>query len=102
MLGLLVLALISPLGILLPKWFHADDAWGEWSTDKVKKELGYVPKGMKKDAKLWSAPLPDYSNGKENNSLFSGSLLYILSGVVGVGIISLATWGLFKIYQKHE
>lgn len=102
LLVLLALTLLSPLGIMLPKWFNADDAWGEWSTDKIKKEIGYVPEGMKKDAEKWKAPLPDYSDGSENNSLFSGSLLYILSGFTGVGIISLATWGLFKIYRKHE
>jgi cobalt/nickel transport protein len=101
-LGLVILALISPLGIILPNWFHAGGAWGEWSTDKVKKELGYVPKGMEKNAELWKAPMSDYSNGKENNTLFSSSVLYILSGFVGLGIISLATWGLFKIYQRNE
>ncbi len=101
-IGLLVLALISPIGILLPKWLHAGDAWGEWPTGKVKKDIGYVPKGMKKNAGIWKAPMPDYSNGKENNSLLSGSAYYLLSGFAGAGIISLATWGLFKIYQKHE
>jgi hypothetical protein len=101
-IALLVLALISPLGIFLPRWFNAGDAWGEWSTDQVKKEIGYVPEGMKKNDGLWNAPMPGYSNGKENNSLFSDSVYYILSGLTGIGIISLVTWGLFKIYQKHE
>jgi hypothetical protein len=102
LIGLLAMALLSPLGIILPKMFHAGGAWGEWSTDKVKKELGYVPKGMKKDAELWKAPMPDYSNGKENNSIFSDSLDYIFSGLTGLAIIAFITWWLFKIYQKHE
>lgn len=101
-LSLLILTLLSPLGIILPKWFNAEGGWGEWSTRKVKKELGYVPKGMKKDADLWKAPMPDYRIGKENTSLFKGSLFYILSGFVGIGFISLVTWWLFKNYQQNE
>ena len=73
-IGLLVLALISPIGILLPKWLHAGDA-GEKANRQSKKGYWICTKGMKKNAGIWKAPMPDYSNGKENNSLLSGLLL---------------------------
>jgi len=94
----LVLALLSPLGIILPRIFHAGGAWGEGSTDEVKKGLGFVPKGMGKNTAIWKAPLPNYGN-KENKSITTSSLYYMLSGIVGVGIIALLTW-LCKIYLK--
>jgi cobalt/nickel transport protein len=101
-IGLLILCLLTPAGILLPKLFRAGDAWGEWNIEQVKKDVGFEPQGMKKDANIWKAPLPDYSNGKENNNLFSESVYYILSGITGIGIIAIATWALLKFYRKNE
>jgi cobalt/nickel transport protein len=101
-IGLIVLAILSPFGLLLPEKFRAEDAWGEWSIETVKKDIGFVPKGMKKVAEIWKAPLPDYSNGNESNSLFTNSAYYILSDFIGIGLIGLATFGLSKVTRKHE
>ena len=32
-LGVIILAFLSPLGLLLPEYFKAGDAWGEWGAD---------------------------------------------------------------------
>ncbi len=101
-LALIILLLLTPVGIILPKWLHAGDAWGEWPAAKVKKELGYVPEGMQKTSGIWKAPLPGYSTGKDNNSVLSGSVYYIMSAFAGIGIITIATWSLVKIYKKNE
>ncbi len=45
---LLLLCLITPAGILLPMFFNAGDAWGEWSAQTVKDLIGYVPQGLAK------------------------------------------------------
>jgi hypothetical protein len=100
-IGLLLLCLLTPAGILLPRFFHAGSAWGEWSADEVKKEVGYEPKGMKKTSEIWKAPMPEYGNTKAGNKV-SGSIYYMISGILGVGIISLATWVLLKYYRKNE
>jgi hypothetical protein len=63
-IGLLFLALLSPLGLILPSIFKSADPWGEASGDKVGKDLGYTPKGMKKVEKIWKAPIKDYALGK--------------------------------------
>jgi hypothetical protein len=102
LMGILLLAILTPLGLFLPFKFKAGDAWGEWSVEKIKKELGFAPRGMEKNAELWKAPLPEYSNGNVNNSLFVNSEYYILSGFVGIGLIALATFVLLKIYRKHD
>jgi cobalt/nickel transport protein len=101
-IGLIVLAILSPLGLFIPEKFHTGDAWGEWSLETVKSKLGFVPKGMEKNAEIWKAPLPDYGIGNENNSRFTNSMYYIISGFTGIGLIGVVTYGLFKLTRKNE
>lgn len=83
-LGLLVLAVLSPLGLLLPAWLGAGTAWGEWSADQVQTLVGYVPRGLGRLGERWRAPLPDYAApGQEQAPLHTLSLSYILSALVG-------------------
>ena len=46
--GLFIMALLSPLGIILPVIVNSGDAWGEWGMDALEKLLGFVPEGLKK------------------------------------------------------
>jgi hypothetical protein len=97
---LIFICLITPVGIFLPEIFHSGNAWGEWNTEKVKDDVGYEPQGMKKNADLWEAPMPEYKMGSPK-SLISNSLHYVISGITGLGIIALLTWLLFKYNQRH-
>lgn len=97
---LAILALLSPLGLILPEYFNAGDAWGEWSLETVKEQTGHEPEGMKKDANLYEAPVPDYHPGKENDTLSKKSMGYILSGLLGVGIILILTFGISKLANR--
>jgi hypothetical protein len=96
--GLLALALLSPLGLILPKAFHAGPAWGEWSSEEVSKDKGFTPEGMKKNEKVWNAPLAGYSPHKEERSLWHASGYYILSGILGMAVIGLLTYLLTKFF----
>lgn len=87
-IGLGVFALLSPLGLILPELFKAGSAWGEWGTDTIKELLGYIPRGLEKFSSLWNAPMPDYAfNGWEEKGLGALSFSYIISAVLGVGIV---------------
>ncbi len=87
-IGLGVLIVLSPLGLLLPAWLGAGSAWGEWSADEIRKLVGYAPKGMSRLSELWKAPMPDYAlRGQENSGLHSLSGSYILSGLVGAAVV---------------
>jgi cobalt/nickel transport protein len=92
-----ILVVLSPLGLILPDYFKAGDAWGEWSVESVKKQTGHEPAGMKKAAEIYSAPIPDYNPGKEDDPLSKLSVGYIISGLIGTGIILLVTFGVNKI-----
>ena len=60
-LGLGLLILMSPLGVLLPKLAKAGGAWGEWSVEELRSLLGYVPLRLGQLRGVWAALLPDYS-----------------------------------------
>jgi hypothetical protein len=100
-IGLLIMALLTPLGILLPEKFHAEEAWGEWGIDKLEKLLGYVPEGLKKLADFWKAPIPDYNFGGQGASMTLQVVSYIVSGLLGIGMCALAAYMVSKFMAKH-
>jgi len=100
-LGLAVLALASPVGVILPDLLKAGSAWGEWSPEEMEKRLGYVPQGMKKLAELWQAPMPDYAfKGWDTLGLSMQSLAYVTSALIGVTVIAALVLLLGKIGLK--
>jgi cobalt/nickel transport system permease protein len=96
-IGLGILVLLAPLGLIIPAHFHAGSAWGEWSSEEIKDEVakitasheGYVPPGLQyAEEHGWKAPMPDYSlPGQEKAPLKALSLSYILAGAIGVIVI---------------
>jgi len=87
-IGLLVLAVLTPLGLYLPSLFHAGSAWGEWGPDEIGQHAGYVPSGLKRLDSSWHALMPDYALPNQGSSkLPSLSLTYIGSAVLGVLVI---------------
>jgi len=87
LIGLGILAVLSPLGLLLPEKLHAGAAWGEWGAEEVKNLVGYVPQGLEKLSTTWSALIPDYAFiGWESKGMAHLSLAYILSAVIGIAL----------------
>jgi len=86
-IGLGILIVLSPLGLLLPEHFKAGTAWGEWGTGEIQKFVGYIPQGLGKLSSLWSAPIPDYAfKGWEEKGLSHLSFAYIISAVIGIAV----------------
>ena len=83
--ALIVLALVSPVGLYLPKIMKAGSAWGEWGVGEIKQMIGYAPAGMEKGGEIWKPPIPDYAlPGHERALPFRLSVSYILSAFVGI------------------
>lgn len=102
-IGIGVLIILSPLGLILPEHFKAGSAWGEWGADEMQKLVGYVPKGLEKLSELWKAPMPDYAfKGWEEKGLSSLSFAYIISAIVGITIITIVVLLLGKFLSKKE
>jgi len=100
-IGLLVMALLTPLGILLPQGFNAKGAWGEWGIDKLEKLLGFVPEGLKKLTDIWKAPIPDYNFGGVGASKTFQVVSYIASGFLGIGVCVLIVFIISRFIAKH-
>ena len=91
-IGLGVLAAISPIGIFLPEYFQAGSAWGEWSSEEVRELVGRVPAGLERLGELWEAPMSGYGIGGMEGGPVRQAVAYILSAVVGIGLIALVLW----------
>ena len=100
-IGLLVMALLTPLGILLPQRFNAEGAWGEWGIDKLEKLLGFVPEGLKKLTDIWRALIPGYNFGGEGASKTLRVISYIASGFLGIGVCVLIVFIISRLIVKH-
>lgn len=100
--GLLVLAFLTPCGIILPRIFHADGAWGEWGAERLGTILGYLPEGMKGSAHMWKAPVSDYAFSGGNSSLAFQLLGYAASGVLGLALVACLVLLLIKVIKRRE
>ena len=80
-LGLLILMVLVPLGLLA-----TGETFGEWGNEEIEEKLGYVPQGLEELSTFWQrAPLPDYAF--EGDESAQGAVIaYILSAVIGVVI----------------
>jgi len=103
LIGLVVLAVISPIGVKLPELMKAGEAWGEWSKDKIKEMIGYVPAGMEKDSEIWKAPIPDYNLGEKKSTFTVQALSYILSAAIGIIVCGSLLFLLSRLlFKKSE
>ncbi len=91
LLGAAVIVLLTPLGLIA-----SGDAWGEWSAEQLEELVGYVPSGLARWEGWWHAPLPDYSLPwlPEDGSFTQLALAYVLSAIVGIGLIAAAIFAL--------
>lgn len=101
-LGIGILALLSPLGILIPKWFGAEGAWGEWGFDEIEKAAGFVPEGMKRIGEIWKAPLPDYALPVASKGPAIESFGYVLSAIIGIMLITGVMYIITKLLGRGE
>jgi len=99
-IGLFVLAILSPLGVILPEKFKTGGAWGEWGPEELEKLIGYVPEGLKKLSGLWKAPVPDYNFGGEAASMAVKVISYVASGILGILAVAGAIYVISKLIAK--
>jgi hypothetical protein len=100
-IGLLVMAFLSPLGIVLPRVFRAGGAWGEWAPTTLAKLVGYLPEGLRRTAETWKAPMAQYSLNAENRSLLFQVCSYLISGLLGLVLVALFVYLLARFLFRH-
>ncbi len=100
--GLLIIAILTPIGIYLPRITGSGEAWGEWGTEAFEKIFGYVPEGMKRIADIWKAPISDYNFGGEGASFGAQAFYYIMSAFIGIAVIIGMVYFISRIWGRHE
>jgi hypothetical protein len=101
-IGIGILVLLSPLGLILPALLKAQGGWGEWGLDQIGKIAGFVPEGMKRLAEIWKAPMPDYALPKQSKGIVLESFGYIMTGIIGVVVTAGVTYLLAKILGRRK
>ena len=100
-IGILILVILSPLGLLIPAYFKADSAWGEWGADQMRGLIGYIPSKLAKLSGFWNAPIPDYAfKGWEEKSLGHLSFAYVISAIIGIAIVVIVALLIGRILAK--
>jgi len=99
---LLALCLITPIGILLPMFFNAGDAWGEWSAQTVKALIGYVPDGLARYSGVWTAPIADYTLNNADRSVVHQSGFYIVASIIGATLTFFVMLIISRLIIKNE
>ncbi|HWQ46372.1 MAG TPA: cobalt transporter CbiM, partial [Longilinea sp.] len=83
-IGLAVLVIATPLGLLAP-----GTAWGEWGANELSDlGLSFIPAGLERLSSLWSAPVPDY----DLPALGNVTIGYVLSALVGILVTIGVVW----------
>ncbi len=102
-IAILVLAILSPLGLLLPEYFKSGQAWGEWGIGQINNLVGYTPQGINKLSGLWTAPLTDYNigNGQEKG-LLALSRDYIISACLGTAAVVILIFLIAKLLIRKN
>ncbi len=91
-IGIFIVALLSPLGYLLPELLKAGAAWGEWGIEELRSLVGYIPQRLAKLDGLWKAPIPDYIfKGWEEKGLGERAAAYAASALGGIVVVALVT-----------
>ena len=91
-----ILILLTPLGLLAK-----GAAWGEWASEELAAQIGFIPDGLKRLETFWKAAFPGYTVLGWGES-WQGSVGYILSALVGVGVIVLLTLALGKCLLSRK
>jgi len=100
-IGIAILIILSPVGLILSEHFKSGSAWGEWSNGELQKLTGYIPKGLGALSNFWKAPFPDYAfKGWEGKGLSHLSFAYIISAIAGVSIILIVVLIIGKFLVK--
>lgn len=97
-LTLSFLVLLTPLGLLA-----SGTAWGEWGVEEIQSQLGFIPTGMENASSFWQSSIfSDYAVSGLETTFWQQALGYLLSAFLGLGVIALIGFILYKIFLRAE
>jgi hypothetical protein len=101
-MGIGVLALLSPLGLIIPSLFKAGGAWGEWDLEEIERITNFAPEGMKRLAGIWKAPLRDYTVPGQRTGMVGESLGYVITAIIGIALVAGIMYLLARLFGRRK
>ncbi len=101
-IGIAVLVLLSPLGLIIPALFGAGGAWGEWGLEELRKMSGFVPAGMEKLGRLWNSPMKDYAVPGQTPGIAGRGLGYLASAVIGAALTAALAFFAVRLLGRRK
>jgi len=96
--GLIIIALLTPLGLLA-----SGKAWGEWGGAALQAQLGFVPSGLEKLGGFWNHILfKDYGVAGLNQTFWQQALGYIMSAFFALLVIGIIGYAFQRFVHKSE
>ena len=96
--GLIVIALLTPLGLLA-----SGTAWGEWGGEDLQAKLGFVPTGLKRLGDFWNHILfKDYGISGFDQLFWQQALGYIISAFFALLVIGVLGFAIQRFVRKSE
>ena len=83
----------TPIGVLAQ-----GTAWGEWSAEQLRANLGYVPEGLGKLGSAWTAAMPGYAPAFVRNPMLG----YLIAAIIGAALVIGVTWAIGKLLARAE
>jgi hypothetical protein len=99
---LVVLAFLTPLGVILPRVFRSEEAWGEWDAGYLRAVLGYAPERLARGIHIWHAPAAGYSLPTGAACFGSQLVSYLVSGLLGLLLVALSVFLISKLARRNE
>lgn len=97
-LGLSIIAVLSPLGILA-----TGTAWGEWGDEELQAKLGFLPSGLQSLSNFWKHALfKDYTLSGLDQTFWQQALGYLISAFAGLAIIGIVAIIIQRVMRKGE
>lgn len=97
-LGLVIIAVLSPVGILA-----TGTAWGEWGDKELQAKLGFLPSGFQNLSDFWKhAFFKGYTLTALDQTFWQQALGYLISAFAGLAIIGVLAIIIQRVMRKGE
>ena len=96
-IGLISLIVFVPIGLIA-----TGTAYGEWGSDYLQQQFGFIPPGFNSLQGLWNAPLQDYGLPGQGDTFADMTPGYYISAIVGIALCGGLLYAGGKVLVKNK
>lgn len=96
--GIVILTVFTPLGLLA-----SGTAWGEWGSETLESQLGFLPSGFQKYSNFWQHTIfPDYGVAGYDQTFWQQALGYLIAAFFALLVIGMLTILIQRFMRRSE